>query len=96
MADANLTPLVGVFGGTDCMDKKKPYVLPRFAAYDPKNAKSGTDKLNPTPTLLICDDNPNIRYLLSVYIESRIPSKSAERPNTVGRPSRKRRNSNLI
>jgi hypothetical protein len=58
MADANLTPLVGVFGGTDCMDKKKPYVLPRFAAYDPKNAKSGTDKLNPTPTILICDDNP--------------------------------------
>jgi DNA-binding NarL/FixJ family response regulator len=55
------------------MDKKRPYVLPRFAAYDPKNAKSGTDKLNPTPTLLICDDNPNIRYLLRVYIESRTP-----------------------
>jgi DNA-binding NarL/FixJ family response regulator len=55
------------------MDKKKPYVLPRFAAYDPKNAKSKTDKLNPTPTLLICDDNPNIRYLLRVYVESRTP-----------------------
>jgi len=73
MADANLTPLVGVFGGTDCMDKKKPYVLPRFAAYDPKNAKSGTDKLNPTPTLLICDDNPNIRYLLRSFVETRTP-----------------------
>jgi DNA-binding NarL/FixJ family response regulator len=48
-------------------------VLPRFAAYDPKNAKSKTDKLNPTPTLLICDDNPNIRYLLRVYVESRTP-----------------------
>jgi DNA-binding NarL/FixJ family response regulator len=55
------------------MDKKKPYVLPRFAAYDPKNAKSKTDKLNPTPTLVICDDNPNIRYLLRVYVESRTP-----------------------
>jgi DNA-binding NarL/FixJ family response regulator len=55
------------------MDKKKPYVLPRFAAYDPKNANSETDKLNPTPTLLICDDNPNIRYLLWMYVESRTP-----------------------
>jgi DNA-binding NarL/FixJ family response regulator len=55
------------------MDKKKPYVLPRFAAYDPKNAESETDKLKPTPTLLICDDNPNIRYLLRAYVENRTP-----------------------
>jgi DNA-binding NarL/FixJ family response regulator len=55
------------------MGKKKPYVLPRFATYDPKNAKSETDKPNPTRTLLICDDNSNIRHLLRVYVESRTP-----------------------
>lgn len=55
------------------MDKKKPYVLPRFATYDPKNAKSETGKSNATPKLLICDDNSNIRHLLRVYIESRTP-----------------------
>ena len=55
------------------MDKKKPYVPPRLTMFDPKSAKSDTDKLNPTPTLLICDDNPNIRYLLRSYVESRTP-----------------------
>jgi DNA-binding NarL/FixJ family response regulator len=55
------------------MEKKKPYVPPRLTMYDPKNAKSDTEKLNPTPTLLICDDNPNIRYLLRAYVESRTP-----------------------
>jgi DNA-binding NarL/FixJ family response regulator len=55
------------------MGNKKPYVLPRFATYDPKNAKSETDKPNPTRTLLICDDNSNIRHLLRVYVESRTP-----------------------
>jgi len=50
---------------------KKPYVPPRFTRYAPK---IDTDKLNPaTPTLLICDDNPNIRHLLRVYVESRTP-----------------------
>ena len=53
------------------MDKKKPYVPPRLTEYDPKNAQP--DKLNPTPTLLICDDNPSIRYLLRTYVESRTP-----------------------
>src|SRR5260370_35176812 len=55
------------------MNQKKPYIPPRLTVYDPENAKSGPDKLNPTPTLLICDDNPNIRYLLRAYVESRTP-----------------------
>jgi DNA-binding NarL/FixJ family response regulator len=55
------------------MDKKKPYVPPRLTVYDPKNAQSDSDNPNPTPTLLICDDNPNIRYLLRAYVESRTP-----------------------
>ena len=55
------------------MNQKKPYIPPRLTVYDPENAKSGPDKLNPTPTLLICDDNPNIRYLLRTYVESRTP-----------------------
>jgi CheY-like chemotaxis protein len=50
------------------MVKKKPYVPPRLTEYDPKNAQ---DRLKATPTLLICDDNPNIRYLLRTYVESR-------------------------
>src|SRR6266404_653152 len=53
------------------MDKKKPYVPPRLTEYDPKNAQPV--KKNPTRTLLICDDNPNIRYLLRAYVESRTP-----------------------
>jgi len=54
-------------------DKTKPYVPPRLTAYDPKNAR---DKLDAsTPTLLICDDNPNIRYLLRAFVESRTPYK---------------------
>ena len=53
------------------MAKKKPYVPPRLTQYDPK---TGSDKLNAsTPALLICDDNPNIRYLLRTYVESRTP-----------------------
>jgi DNA-binding NarL/FixJ family response regulator len=55
------------------MDKKKPYVSPRLTEYDSKNPRP--DKQNPTPTLLICDDNPNIRYLLRSYVESRTPYK---------------------
>ena len=53
--------------------KKKPYVPPRLTVYEPKNAKSDIDKPNPTPTLLICDDNPNIRYLLRSFVETRTP-----------------------
>jgi two-component system chemotaxis response regulator CheY len=53
--------------------KKKPYVPPRLTVYDPQNAESDIDKPNPTPTLLICDDNPNIRYLLRTYVETRTP-----------------------
>jgi CspA family cold shock protein len=45
----------------------------RLAAYDPKNLRA-TDKRNAsTPTLLICDDNPSIRYLLRTFVESRTP-----------------------
>ena len=53
--------------------KKKPYGPPRLTVYEPKNAKSDIDKPNPTPTLLICDDNPNIRYLLRSFVETRTP-----------------------
>jgi DNA-binding NarL/FixJ family response regulator len=53
------------------MDKKKPYVPPRLTEYDPKNAQP--DRLKATSTLLICDDNPSIRYLLRAYVESRTP-----------------------
>jgi CheY-like chemotaxis protein len=57
------------------MDKKKPHVPPRLTEDAPKNAQSNSnsDELNPAPTLLICDDNPNIRYLLRAYVESRTP-----------------------
>jgi DNA-binding NarL/FixJ family response regulator len=55
------------------MDKKNPYVAPRLTDYGPKNAQSNSDELHPAPTLLICDDNPNIRYLLRAYVESRTP-----------------------
>jgi cold shock protein len=47
-------------------DKTKPYA-------PPTNARA-SNKLNAsTPTLLICDDNPNIRYLLRAFVESRTP-----------------------
>jgi DNA-binding NarL/FixJ family response regulator len=55
------------------MDKNKPYVPPRLTEYSPKNAEPDSVKLNRTPTLLICDDNPNIRYLLRAFVESRTP-----------------------
>jgi len=53
------------------MQKKKPYSPPRLTEYDSKNPRP--DKQNSTPTLLICDDNPNIRYLLRTYVETRTP-----------------------
>ena len=53
------------------MQKKKPYSPPRLTEYDSKNPRP--DKQNRTPTLLICDDNPNIRYLLRTYVETRTP-----------------------
>ncbi len=53
------------------MQKKKPYSPPRLTEYDSKNPRP--DKHNSTPTLLICDDNPNIRYLLRTYLETRTP-----------------------
>ena len=56
-------------------DKNKPDVPPCLTTYDPKNAQA-SDKLNAsTPTLLICDDNPNIRYLLRTFVETRTPYK---------------------
>lgn len=53
--------------------QKKPYVPPRLTVYDPKNTTSDVYKPSATPTLLICDDNPNIRYLLRSYVETRTP-----------------------
>jgi len=53
------------------MQKKKPYSPPRLTEYDSKNPRP--DKQNSTRTLLICDDNPNIRYLLRTYVETRTP-----------------------
>ena len=52
------------------MDKKKPYVPPRLTPFLPKNPQ---DARKLTPSLLICDDNPNIRFLLRSYVESRTP-----------------------
>src|SRR5258707_14468159 len=54
------------------LDKKKPYAPPRLTTDDPQNVRA---KRNSTPTLLICDDNPNIRYLLRAFVESRTPYK---------------------
>jgi CspA family cold shock protein len=50
-------------------ETKKTYAPPRLTAYDPENVRAST------PTLLICDDNPNIRYLLRTFVESRTPYK---------------------
>jgi CspA family cold shock protein len=57
------------------LDKKKPYAPPRLTTSDPKNPRA-SDKVNAsTPTLLICDDNANIRYLLRTFVETRTPYK---------------------
>jgi CspA family cold shock protein len=56
------------------IDKKESYVPPSLTEYVPENIQSDSDPPNPsTPSLLICDDNPNIRYLLRMYVESRTP-----------------------
>src|SRR5258706_4926429 len=47
----------------------------RLAAYDPKNLRASDKRNASTPTLLICDDNPNIRYLLRTFVEIRTPYK---------------------
>jgi DNA-binding NarL/FixJ family response regulator len=49
------------------MDKKKPYRPPHLTEYIPKREQGH----KPTANLLICDDNPNIRYLLRTYIETK-------------------------
>jgi CheY-like chemotaxis protein len=55
------------------IDKKEHHVPPRLNEYVP-NIQSDSDPPNPsTPSLLICDDNPSIRYLLRTYVESRTP-----------------------
>jgi cold shock protein len=57
------------------MKKEKHDVPLRLTAHDLKNPRA-SDKLNTsTPTLLICDDNPNIRYLLRTFVEARTPFK---------------------
>src|SRR6267378_7917359 len=55
------------------LDKKKPDAPPRVTTHDPKNARPSDKRNASTPTLLICDDNPNIRYLLRTFVESRTP-----------------------
>jgi CspA family cold shock protein len=55
------------------LEKKKPYAPPRLIAYD--TAEAGEKRNASTPTLLICDDNPNIRYLLRTFVETRTPYK---------------------
>ncbi len=57
------------------LDKKKPYAPPRLTTSDPKNPRPSDKRNASTPTLLICDDNPNIRYLLRTFVESRTPYK---------------------
>ena len=54
--------------------KKKPYVPPRLTEYEVKDVQHGSDNRDhPIPRLLICDDNPNIRFLLKSYVETRTP-----------------------
>ncbi len=54
--------------------KKKPYVPPRLTEYYPKDIYDGSENRDrPIPRLLICDDNPNIRFLLKSYVETRTP-----------------------
>src|SRR5438309_6033594 len=50
------------------MDKKRPYSPPRLTEFDSKNIEKRR-----SASLLICDDNPNIRFLLRSYVESRTP-----------------------
>jgi CspA family cold shock protein len=57
------------------LDKKKPDAPPRVTTHDPNNARPSDKRNASTPTLLICDDNPNIRYLLRTFVESRTPYK---------------------
>lgn len=74
---ANVTPrtLNSTPDNSVVADEKKPHVPPRSTAYDPKNAQA-SDRLNTsTPTLLICDDNANIRFLLRTFVETRTPYK---------------------
>src|SRR5260221_12250070 len=54
--------------------EKKPYVPPHLTEYVPKDVERDSEKLKPSvPSLLICDDNPNIRYLLKAYVETHTP-----------------------
>ena len=56
------------------MEKKKPYVPPHLTECVPKDVERDSKKLKPSvPSLLICDDNPNIRYLLKAYVETHTP-----------------------
>ena len=50
------------------MDKKRPYSPPRLTEFNSKNIEKRR-----TASLLICDDNPNIRFLLRTLVETRTP-----------------------
>ena len=56
------------------MHNKWPYVPPHLIEYVAKSDQP--DSAGPVASVrkvLICDDNPNIRYLLRSYVESRTP-----------------------
>ena len=56
------------------MHTKRPYAPPRLTEYVVKNVQQDNDEpVASVPKVLICDDNPNIRYLLKSYVESRTP-----------------------
>src|SRR5882724_4559243 len=56
------------------MHTKRPYEPSHLTEYVAKSDQPDSDE--PVPSVrkvLICDDNPNIRYLLKSYVESRTP-----------------------
>lgn len=56
------------------MHDKRPYVPPHLIEYVAKNDQpESNDPIASVRKVLICDDNPNIRYLLRSYVESRTP-----------------------
>ena len=56
------------------MHNKRPYVPPHLIEYVAKSDQPDSDgPVASVRKVLICDDNPNIRYLLRSYVESRTP-----------------------
>jgi DNA-binding NarL/FixJ family response regulator len=56
------------------MHPKRPYVPPQLTEFIAKSNQADSDeRVTSVRKVLICDDNPNIRYLLKSYVESRTP-----------------------